>query len=310
MTSLQDTLPLLDQSVPALPRQVETVRHEAEAFEAAAREAVAEIRARRSAADPLASQVRERLEALRERASESREDVEQGDTTLRAGADDMVQALDLGADALRPAGDRATAAFEALQDALERGVERVGAANDEALHALHSFDDDTREGRRLVEEAAEKLIDAAARAKDSVAAAQLEVRHGVSAVTDAVGLCVARVESRLQQTIARLDALRGDQEQEVSDTLAGLSARCEQVEDAIVARVSAPIADEVQPRLEALEGVLVALGSQVAQIDADCEAGRTELEAPLAAAGERIPPLQASVEQVKRAADQVGLAWA
>ncbi|HET9316106.1 MAG TPA: hypothetical protein VFQ51_10975 [Vicinamibacteria bacterium] len=67
--------------------------------------------------------------------------------------------------------------------------------------------------------------------------------------------------------------------------------------------------DRLQPELDAVVSGWSALGAQVGQVDADCQSQREELEPQLAAACDRIAPLQEAVGQVKQAAERVGLPW-
>ena len=70
MTSLHETLPILDEAVPALPAKLEDVAKESDAFHQAAGEAVAALRGRREQATSLVSAVREALEALGQHAQD------------------------------------------------------------------------------------------------------------------------------------------------------------------------------------------------------------------------------------------------
>jgi hypothetical protein len=53
MTSLTETLPILDEAVPALPGKLEAVAKEGDAFHQAAGEAVAAFHQKRQAAESL-----------------------------------------------------------------------------------------------------------------------------------------------------------------------------------------------------------------------------------------------------------------
>src|SRR5262245_32015802 len=68
MTTLSDTLPILDEAVPALPAKVETVARAGDAFVDAARTALAGIHEIRQEAEDQVSKVAAALESLRERA--------------------------------------------------------------------------------------------------------------------------------------------------------------------------------------------------------------------------------------------------
>jgi hypothetical protein len=51
------------------------------------------------------------------------------------------------------------------------------------------------------------------------------------------------------------------------------------------------------------------MGQQVVSLHAQTESRRAELTEELGAVADRIPPLQGGAQQVRRAADQVGITW-
>lgn len=309
MTSLQETLPILDQAVPALPGKVEAVAREGDSFEKAAREAIAGFQGRRTAAESLVEQVRQALNGLRDQAAGERDAVEQAARAARDTAEQEAAGVDEGADALQPAGDHARSAFEALESHLDQGADRTRSAHQEAHTALDSLDDATRSGQSELDQAAEKMTKAIGDAQEAITDGQAEVAEGVNRLSEAMNRMLEKVQARLERTAKRLDELRDEQAEDVADTLSGLVSRCDQVERKITTRLQEELSDSLDPELEQLVGAWSVIGKQVAQIDAECQARREELEPQLTAASERIEPLQGSVAQVKQAADQVGIAW-
>jgi hypothetical protein len=51
------------------------------------------------------------------------------------------------------------------------------------------------------------------------------------------------------------------------------------------------------------------MGQQVGQLQSETGSARERLADEISAVADRIPPLQGGVQQVKQAAEQVGIAW-
>jgi len=309
MTSLQETLPILDQAVPALPGKVEAVAREADTFEKAAREAIVGFQETRAAAEGLVEQVRHALEALRDQAASERQDVEEAARALRETAEREAQGVDEGAESLPPAADHARSAMEALESHLEQGADHTRSAHEEAQAALDALDDHTRTGQADLQHSAEQMTTAVGHVQEAITEGQAEVAKGVNTLAEAMTRMLERVQIRLERTFSRFDELRDEQSEDVADTLSGLVSRREQIDQKITARLQDGLSDSLDPEMEALVGAWNGMGTQVAQLDADCQARREELEPQFTAASERIEPLQGSVAQVKQAAEQVGIAW-
>lgn len=109
--------------------------------------------------------------------------------------------------------------------------------------------------------------------------------------------------------MARIDELSDEQETEIADTVQQLETGRVQIEQDVGARLEGLLSEDLDPRLEAAATALAGLGTQVTQLDSDAQARREELEPQLQEISGRIEPLQASVVQVRQAADQVGLQW-
>lgn len=309
MTSLQETLPILDLAVPALPGKVEAVAHEADSFEKAAREAVAGFQQKRAAADALVEQVRQALEAVRDQAAGERQGVEEAARALRETTEEEAREIDASTDALRAAGGQASSAFEAVQSQIDQGGDRTRTAHGEAQSALDALDERTRSGRSGLEQAGEQMASALGDARGAISDSQAQIAEGVSALAEAMGRLLEKVQTRLDRTRKRLDELRDEQADDVADTLSGLVSRREQVGKTIATRLEEEPAQSLDPEFESLEAACGELGQQVTQLQADCQGRCEELELQLTATAERIEPLRGAVAQVMQAAEQVGIAW-
>src|SRR4026209_1664821 len=111
MTSLTETLPILDEAVPALPGKLEAVAKEGDAFHQAAADAVAAFHQKREMADALVDQVKQALEALRDQARENEKQVEAASTALTTAVDEEMQEIDQVEGTLHTEGTEAVTAL-------------------------------------------------------------------------------------------------------------------------------------------------------------------------------------------------------
>ena len=309
MTSLEETLPILDEAVPALPDKVEAVANESQAFEAAAREALADFEQRRAQAKALFEQVRHALEDFEAQANHERQGVEQVAQALPAAAEKTRQAADSGAQELKTAGQAADAALAALTTRLGQGSDRTRAAHDEARQALDTMDAHVGTSRTELERAVDAMVDDVESARQAVAEEQVKVAEGAGALKDALERLLGEFRTRLGETKTRLDGLRNEQETAVQVALSELTQGREQLAQALSGRLQADTRDGLDRELEVVEGALTAMGQQVVTFQAECLARRERLEAPFEAVSDLLAPLRAGVEQVREAASQVGIEW-
>jgi chromosome segregation ATPase len=294
MTSLSETLPILDQEVPALPTKVEAVAKEADAFDQAAHEALAAFEQKRQEAEALVDQVRQALTALHDQASEEQQRVEESVKALHQAAADAAQAVDAEAGELEGAGDQAATAFGDLETHLVQAGERTHAAQEEAHHALEALQQQAHTSQPELEGAVDEMTAA-------VHAAQQAVTDGHQRVAEAV--------ARLGQTHQHLEELRDEQEKAVGEALSALETRRQQVEHDVTHHLDDALKQAVAPELDQVVDALADAGHKVMQLQTDTESKRTALEETLHEVAARVPPLQGGADQVKQTARTLGIAW-
>ena len=309
MTSLQETLPALDQAVPALPGKLEGVLREADSFERSARAALAVFQTKQAAAAGLLEQVRQAADLFHGQAVEGRGSIDEGGQALRDASQQEARGIDDGSDALLPVGDEARSAFEALRACLDQADGRTRMAHEQAVSAVNALDDAAQACESDLRDAADVVTASIGEAQDAIVEGQAAVAKGVSTLSGTLARLLESMQGRLERTIARLEELRDEQEGEIADTQAALVEGRQQVEQNVRAGMDEAVRAGLDPVLEALAAAWSALGTQAVRVEDDCRTRREELEPRLAGLGARVEPLQVAVVQVKQAADQVQLPW-
>lgn len=309
MTSLTETLPILDEAVPALPPKIESVAREGQAFRKAALAALAEFQHRRAQADSLVDQLREALETVREQADGGRQQAEEIATGLRTLVEEEVQGVSDGTDDLQTGSDEASAALGQLQSELAQGEESARAANEDARAALDTLREQAEANQAELDGAAQEMTAAVQAAEQAIVDGQGMVAQAVASLGETMGRLLAEAQARLQQTQEHLDRMQSEHDAAVAAALSELENRREQVEKEIADRVDSEVRDALDGELDTAVTTLGEMGQEVVQLHEACRTQREDLEQQVAGVAERVPPLQGSVEQVKGAAERVGLAW-
>jgi chromosome segregation ATPase len=309
MTSLNETLPLLNTAVPALPEKVEAVAHAGDALDDAARQAIAGFEHRHAEAATLMDQVRQALTALRGQAGEERQHVEDAAQALQEAADHEVHELDEGGQQLQTEADETGTAFESLQTALGHAGEETHAAHEEARSAVHHLDEQAASKQSELDSAVDAVTAAARSAEQAIREGQTLVTESVSALSAVLGKLLEAAKHRLEQTRTHLEELHAEQETAVGQALSELETHRGQIEQDLTGRLAHEVEEPLEHELEELTRAFSEAGQQVLQLQTDCTTHREQLEPPFATIAGEVAPLREGVEQVKRGADELGIAW-
>lgn len=309
MTSLTETLPILDDAVPALPVKVEAVGRKSDEFHEAARQALAVLRGRRDEAEALVEQVRQALDALRDQVAEQRQQVAQHADELRHSVEEEARDVEKGADEVVTAGQEAAAAFDQLEGDLVQAGDRTASAHADAREAMTALAAEATSGEQELQGASDAMSAAVSAAQQTIADGQQLVSQAVARIKDTMQKLLADAQERLEQTYRQLDEVRDGQERAVTEATATLDAERRRLQQELELRVDQEVREAITPELEAGATALEEMGQQVLALQSEAERERGELADQLTDVAERIPRLQDGAGNVKRAADQVGIAW-
>jgi ABC-type transporter Mla subunit MlaD len=309
MTSLTETLPILDEAVPALPGKVDAVARKGDDFHRAAQEAVGQLQQRRAEADALVDQVRQALEAFGGAAAEDEQRVEQLTRALQQAAEEEARGAGEYRDEMHTAGAEAVAAFDRLEVSLVQAADRTDGAHEDARGALDALSEEARTSESELEAAADAMASAVGTAEDAIREGSDLVSQAMTSLKEAMLRVLADARERLDQTYQRLDDVREGQAKAVEEAMSSLDADLGTLGQDLQQRVQAEVQQTVDPDLRAVEAALGEMGRQVVALESETEAARARLTEELTAVADRTPPLQGGVQQVKQAAEQVGIAW-
>lgn len=309
MTSLNETLPILDEAVPVLPTKLEDVAKESDAFHLAAGEAVAALKSRREQAEVLVASVRQAMESLREQAQEDEKRVGDSARGLEEMAEEKLREVDESEGQLTTEGDEARTALGALESQLEAGTQRARAAHEEARAALEALGEEARNRQPELQAAGDAVEQALKTAQQAVTEGQTLVEQGVSVVKDAMDRLLGEAQERLARTHQYLDDLRDEQDKAVKQALSQLEGDCGRLSQEVAQALRTGVQEALENELDRVVNALAEVGQQVVQLEAETQSRREELAGQIAEVESRIGPLQQGTQQVKGAADRLGIDW-
>jgi chromosome segregation ATPase len=309
MTSLSETLPILDEAVPALPAKLEDVAKEADAFRQAAGEAVAELQGRRAEAEALVAQVREALESLQEQAREDEKRVADAARALDDTASEQLRELEQVTGQVTTEGGEARTALGALESQLDSATQRAETAHQEARAALEGLGETARNRQPDLDAAVDAMSQAVKTAQQAVTDGQALVDQGVSSVKDAMARLLSEAQARLARTHQYLDEVRDGQEKAVTHALSQLEGERERIGQEVAEGIRSGVRQALEDDLDAVVSTLADVGQHVVTLEGETQSRREELARQVDEVEERVGPLQQGAQQVRGAAERLGIDW-
>jgi chromosome segregation ATPase len=310
MTSLHETLAVLSEQVPEIVPEVAKLLEEGERLEKAVQELLQEFEEKRAAADSLAGRARAALAELKEVGLQQTQQLDAAMASLESAVDRFAQGLLSAEEGLAAEVQAAGGALETLSGQLTAGGTTVREAHDGGEGAVGELGG-------VMETSLGELRGAFDTASEQAAALG-------QAVTDAQAL----VEGELQDLREKMTGLLASANTAVGEMLGGIRARQASHEgtlqgaagdlatgkDTLLGDLRERLTQEVQTRVgTAIENASLALdglADEARGANETVAAARRELEAGLESVEEAKSPLPGAVQQVRVAADGVGLNWA
>jgi chromosome segregation ATPase len=307
--ALKEALGELNDLLPQLPDRVKAVLDEGDALREAGEGLLEDIREQQGHAQEL-------LDGALASLGDLKQDAAQQEAAIQAAwseVDGEVQALsglEAPLQAVQQAGQAARAAMATLAQRLDAETAEVKAAHDKLKAAQDDLQAMAESAEGALANLAGDVTAAAQQLQGALQAAQAEVATHVQALASGAQSAGEAVLGALQEAVGDLlpsadtqvrggiDAFKSSLETEVQSLIASWKQRVEQeLQTGIDSAVS-----ELTAALEVLqEGTRAAAG--------EWDGATAPLESVFTALGDNVPPLEGGVEQVKVAAQDVGLSW-
>ena len=309
MTSLQETLPILDKAVPELPAKVAEAAKGAEQFEAAIKDLLENIEEKEGQARELLARTRAALAAIEQTATEGRDAVDEATSAVETAIEEALDAVATGRDEVRDALETTAGAMEDLSSQLVDAGSRTESAQEDAAGAVKDLGERMRSGQGDLDEAVGDVEAAADALKGALAEGAEAVSEAVAELSGKMTTLLEDATGRLGDAQSRLQQMRSSHEPNVEEGLSDMTSRKDGIFQRLQERVQEELRAALDDALGEITSALGELGDVVLQVQESCHTGREALQEQIVQLEERIPPLQGGVEQVKQAAAQVGVDW-
>ncbi|HET9315720.1 MAG TPA: hypothetical protein VFQ51_09025 [Vicinamibacteria bacterium] len=309
MTTLKETLPLLEKSVPTFPGKLAEVEKESDACAEAVRGLLEDLQKRKARAEELASEVRTALIELRSSTQTRTSQLQTALQAVEAAVAAASQALDAGADTVKDRLAAVAGALDAFEDRVLEAQSRSMSAHRDVKGAFETLSDELSTGYDDVASA----VDASIKASDEVEERAGDAEERVVAATGALVKLAADLGERTEGTLAVWEAALREEGEDHEEALnAALDAVREELVSCQVQReaeLTVGVKAVVLETLMDLSKVGDELDQSAGRIDEAC--GRDQGQAALAYTElqPRITVLEAAVVEVKRGAAILGKEW-
>ena len=309
MTTLKETLGALSDGLPQLVPEITRLLEEGERLEKSVQELLQDFEEKRGAADGLAERARAALGELREIGAQETQQLEAGVSELETAVDRFTQALQASEDALANEVQAAGGAMDALSGQLTAGATSAREVHDAGEGAVGALGDGMETGLTDVRGAFDTASQQAAALGQAVADAQALVDGELQGLREKMTGLLESARVAVGDTLADIRARQATHE----GTLQGASGDLATGKDTLLGDLRERLTEEVQTRvgtaIEDASLALEALADEARGGIATVAGVRRELEAGLESVEEAKSPLPGAVQQVRIAADRVGLSW-
>ena len=310
MTSLHETLAVLSEQVPEIVPEVAKLLEEGERLEKAVQELLQEFEEKRAAADGLAGRARAALAELKEVGLQQTQQLDAAMASLESSVDRFAQGLLSAEEGLAAEVQAAGGALEVLSGQLTAGGTTVREAHDGGEGAVGELGGVMETGLGELRGAFDTASEQAAALGQAVTDAQALVEGELQDLREKMTGLLASANTAVGEMLGGIRARQASHE----GTLQGAAGDLATGKDTLLGDLRERLTQEVQTRVgTAIENASLALDGLADEARGAIETvagARRELEAGLEGVDEVKSPLPGAVQQVRVAADGVGLNWA
>lgn len=309
MTSLQDTLSALSTGLPELPAQISDLITEGNQAAKTARDLLEAVVKRRGEAGEFLTELQQVLAEVTASAQRGKEAVDNGVATLHQTFGEARSALESQEQEIGDDTTHGADAMDALQVELAEAEGGAKQGSSDVQEAVQDLTDVLKRGQEDLEGALDGVHEEFRAVEQAVVETQNELVEGAHGLADAIRTSLAQGRERVQTTLARLHALQAELEGRVQEEQQQLSQSTEALEQT----VRETLEKDVEQRITMATGALLEATDELARTASEAEAeARAQAQAlshGFSTLKQTMEPLPGAVDQVKRAAQELGLSW-
>jgi len=307
---LKDILIALEAAMASLPAHLDAPQEIAGSLQRAVEHFVDELESRQKEAAPSLERAQQVLEELGHSADTLVASAGEVLRALEGLLDEHTQAVNSREEALSARFDAAQQAEQALQQQLVEASQAAQTATDAVGQSFGELRTTIEDGKAELQTAVDALDDETDALVQEISEERQTLEQKLADLGNWMTTAADQAESDVQAAISELQKLAGDNitaiDEAASTVSTGRDSLLGEIQSKIEDDLNANLTQEISDSAEALKS----LGQEASAAAQRCEAARPSLEAALASVkepGEGLLP--SAVEQVKQAANIVGLLW-
>jgi chromosome segregation ATPase len=309
MTSLFETLPILEKAVPTVPGKFEEAARDGQAYVQAVRAFVGRIEEKHHAVTELRHQVQNVLDALEHQASEEHGALDTALKALETALEQALTAIEHDEGEVKTALDTAGHALDALKTELTEAGTRTKTAEEHTATEFEQLAKELESDRAELDTAIHAVIAKAGELDTAIGQGRQAVTTAVHGLSEKMTHTLDEAKGQLGEAHTRVQAQLNQLEGEISAALGDLS----QGKTKVLGELEQQVAAEVRQCLDTAVGTLVdaigTLGTTIAAAHQACQTEREHIEPEVESLRDRFPPLQGAVGQVQVTCREVGAEW-
>jgi chromosome segregation ATPase len=308
MDALGEALNDLNDALPKLPERVREVLDAAHEVENEAEQLEAEVRDTDRRAKERFAAVEQDLGSLATEADAHQQALEEDLVEVEAQVQSLSD-LDQAHANVEQMVAAVGAAMSGLQARLTEATSTLNQAHDQFEAGLKALEDKVRAGKEALGAAAERVAAEGQALGARLQQEQGEVAQHVSQVEGAAQAAVQQVDAALQGALGELPGLQARLQDALDGFRGDLRTGAQGLAEIWKERLESEVRAQVATAVEVVTGALGLLGEAATSAATEWTQAASPLENDFPAVDEDVRPLQGGVEQVKIAAETVGLNW-
>jgi chromosome segregation ATPase len=308
MDALGEALNKLNDTVPTLPERVHDVLEAAQAVDKEAEDLEEEVRDTERRAKERFAAIEQDLGAFASEAESHQQGLDEDLGEAEAEVQSL-QELDQSHANLEQMVAAVGTAMGGLQARLSEATTALNQAHDVFEAGLKALEDKVRAGKEAVTAAAERVSSEGEALSARLQQEQGQVAQHVAQMEGAAHAAVQQVDAAAQAALGELPSLEARLQEALDGFRGDLRTGTEGLAEIWKERLEAEVRTQVATAVEAVTGALGMLRDSATAAANDWTQAAAPLETDFPAVDEDVRPLQGGVEQVKVAAETVGLNW-
>jgi chromosome segregation ATPase len=309
MTSLFETLPILEKAVPTVPGKFEEAARDGQAYVQAVRAFLDHIEDKHHNATEMRQQVQNVLEALEQQATEEHGQLDTALTALEHALEEALASIQGDEGEVKAALDTAGTALDELKTDLTEAATRTHTAQEDASGEFEELGKELESDRAELDTAVDGVVAKAGELDTAIGQGRQAVTTAMNGLSEKMRHALDEAKGHLNEAQARIQTQLGQLETQIGQALGDLSAgKTKVLED-----LQRQVADDVRQRLDTAVGDMVeaigTLGTTIEAAQQACQTDREQVEPEVESLRDRFPPLQGAVTQVQQTCREVGAEW-